>query len=178
MLAESGFSQLSVDAICLRANVPRSTFYRRWSSALAVVVDAFNDSLRIAPLPDTGDLISDLVAFAVRIDTLFKDPLFGACLSFMTAEARLRPDLREHLLQDWTARRAANREIFHRAKARGQTYPDMDPELIFDVINGLAMTRRINDLLPKVTDYELVIRRLLGADGGFAEPPSAARHAG
>jgi AcrR family transcriptional regulator len=162
ILAEGGFSQFSVDAICLRAGVPRSTFYRRWPGALEMVVDAFHDAARIDPLPDTGDLLEDLVAYASRLGALFADPVFGACMSFISAEARLRPDLRQRLLRDWAARRLANRELFHRATARGEVSPDIDPDLVFDIINGLAMAATgIGNRVP-VADYELVLGRLLG----------------
>jgi AcrR family transcriptional regulator len=162
VLATSGLSQFSVDAVCLRAGVPRSTFYRRWPSALALVVDAFDEAARVDPLPDTGDLLGDLVVYASRIGALFADPVFGACVSFLTAEARLRPDLAERLRQDLAARRAKNRELFSRAAARGETSPDVDPDLVFDVVNGLAMTGGAIGGGATVADWELVLRRLLG----------------
>lgn len=158
VLAESGFSQFSVDAVCRRAGVPRSTFYRRWPGALEVVADAFHDAARIAPLPDTGDLLSDLVTYANRLGALFADPVFGACVSFLAAEARLRPELRRRLLQDLAARRTVNRGLFARAAARGEAPPDIDPDLVFDTLNGLAMTTSSVAGGPR---YELVLRRLL-----------------
>jgi AcrR family transcriptional regulator len=162
VLATSGLSQFSVDAACLRAGVPRSTFYRRWPSALALVVDAFDEAARVDPLPDTGELLSDLVLYASRIGDLFADPVFGACVSFLTAEARLRPELAERLRQDLAARRAKNRELFSRAAARGETSPDVDPDLVFDVVNGLAMTGGAIGGGATTADWELVLRRLLG----------------
>lgn len=160
VLAQGGFGQFSVDAVCLRAGVPRSTFYRRWPGAVEIVADAFDDAVRAEPLPDTGDLLGDLVAFAGRFIALFADPVLGACANLLAAEARLRPELRRRLQADWAARRAANRQLFERAAARGETLPDIDPDLVFDVINGLAMAGRgVGGGAP---DYELVLRRLLG----------------
>jgi AcrR family transcriptional regulator len=161
VLAEGGFSRFSVDAVCLRAGVPRSTFYRRWAGALEMVVDAFDDAARIDPLPDTGDLLDDLVSYARRLGSLFADPIFRACMNYISAEAALRPDLRQRLIADWTLRRAKNRELFQRALARGEASAEIDPDLVFDIINGLAMTtggiiRAVGD-----ADYELVLGRLL-----------------
>jgi AcrR family transcriptional regulator len=161
LLAEGGITGLSVDAICLRAGVPRSTYYRRWPSALEVVADAFNEAARIDPLPDTGDLIGDVLAYATKLGAFFADPVFGACVSFLSAEARLRPSLRQRLRKDLASRRSANREMFARAAARGETLPDIEPDLVLDIINALAMTTDAAGNRLRTADYELVLRRLL-----------------
>src|SRR3546814_4546029 len=62
LLGEEGFAGLSVNRICQRAGVPRPTFYRRWPSAVAALVDAFNDRFHDALLVDTGDAKADLLA--------------------------------------------------------------------------------------------------------------------
>jgi AcrR family transcriptional regulator len=160
VLAEVGFSELAVDAICLRAGVPRSTFYRRWPNALELVVDAFDDAARIDPLPDTGDLLGDLILYAGELRALFADPIFGACMRFISAEASLRQSLRQRLLQDLTERRAANRALFERAAARGDDLPDIEPDLVFDIVNGLAMTITSAGDGLRNCDFELVLRRL------------------
>lgn len=162
VLAQSGFSRFSVDAVCSRAGVPRSTFYRRWPSALAIVVDAFHNAARIDPLPDTGDLLGDLTAYAGRIDALLSDPVLGACARFLAAEAHLQPHLAARLREDLADRRAANRSLFERAAARGEAPPPTDPDLVLDVINGLAMTGGAIGHRAEAADYEQVLRRLLG----------------
>jgi hypothetical protein len=149
-----------VDAICLRAGVPRSTYYRRWPSALEVVVDAFDAAARIDPLPDTGDLLCDVLTYAGRFQALLAEPVLGACARFLGAEACLRPDLRQRLLKDQAARRAVNRGLFDRAAARGDVLPDIEPDLVFDVINGMAMTYTIAGEGLGIADYEQVLRRL------------------
>jgi AcrR family transcriptional regulator len=164
VLAEGGFSQLSVDTVCLRAGVPRSTFYRRWPGALEMVVDAFDDATRVDPLPDTGDLLGDLVSYAHQLGALFADPVFRAGANFISAEASLRPDLRRRLIEDWVLRRAANRRLFDRASARGEPPAGIDPDLVFDLINGLVTTSGgVGKALGRA-DLELVLARLLGRD--------------
>src|SRR3546814_3282545 len=73
LLGEEGFAGLSVNRICQRAGVPRPTFYRRWPSAVAALVDAFNDRFHDALLVDTGDAKADLLAFATSVRNRYDD---------------------------------------------------------------------------------------------------------
>jgi hypothetical protein len=51
-----------------------------------------------------------------------------------------------------------NRELFARATARGEPAPAADPDLVFDILNGLAMTTAGAASGPR---HEFVLRRLL-----------------
>jgi len=164
-LAEGGLANLSVDRVCGAAGVPRSTFYRRWPSITDLLLDAFDEAARLDLPPETGDLLSDLVAYAMRVAALFADPVFGACMAALSVEARRRPEMRRRLIDDLAERRAHNRRLFERAAARGEPRPDISPDLLLDVINGLALTYGGTGHRPSPEDYELVLRRLLGRGG-------------
>lgn len=162
-LAEHGFSRLSVEAICLRARVPRSTFYRRWPAPWEAVIDAFSDAAEDARFdpPDTGELLHDLTIFASRLGAMFADPVLGACMSFIGAEMHLRPDLRDRLLEDWSARRLFNRAMFERAAQRGEELPTIKPDLLFDILVGLTLVSASAGKRLETTDYVFVLERLL-----------------
>lgn len=155
-----------MDAICSRAGVSRSTFYRRWTNAADALLEAFDDAATLQLPPETGDLTKDLVIYAQQIAALFADPVFGACMSFLSAEVRLRPELRRRLLHDLAVRRAHNRGLIERAVIRGEPRPTISSELLLDVLNGLALTYSGTGKTAPREDYELVVRRLLGRDGG------------
>ena len=93
VLAENGFSGLTIEKICVRAQVPRATFYRRWANPTEAVADAFNDAVVHRALPDTGDVVEDLVHLFMGMVAQYTDPVLGACMSFIIPEARLKPDL-------------------------------------------------------------------------------------
>ena len=170
VVSERGFGDLSVDAICSRAGVPRSTFYRRWAGAQEVVLDAFNERFRTTALPDTGDVMNDLVAYATGFLRLFGDPAFAACYYYIFAESRLNPELRAQVREGFADRRARNRQLIDRAVARGELKPNLRPDVILDAILGLIMAWAGSPTAPSEAERVLIIERLIKPD---LLPPSA-----
>lgn len=161
VLAQHGMSGLTLEKICDKAGAPRATFYRRWATPIQAVGEAFNEAFMFETLPDSGDVVADLVALGQAMVDLYTDPVIGPCMGFLIAESRVRPELFEGGLEDFRQRRAFNRQVVERAIARGEISADIDADLIIDVLSGLAMnnqaTRR--PLTPDM--LELVVRRLL-----------------
>ena len=64
LLAESGYDQLTIDAVAGRARCSKATIYRRWRDKAALVVTAVrrHAGQPAAAAPDTGSLRSDLLA--------------------------------------------------------------------------------------------------------------------
>ena len=163
-VAERGIAGLSVDLICSRAAVPRSTFYRRWHGARDVLLDAFHEHMSPPALPDTGDLLGDLVAYATGFLSHFKDPVFAACYYYIFAETRLNPELRAKVREGFAARRARNRILVERAVARGELQPNLRPDLILDAVLGLVMAWAGSPTPPSEEEVALIIRRIIGPD--------------
>ncbi|MBI1686925.1 TetR/AcrR family transcriptional regulator [Caulobacter hibisci] len=161
VLAQHGMSGLTLEKICDKAGAPRATFYRRWATPMQAVGEAFNEAFHFAELPDTGDIVSDLVALGQAMIDLYNDPVVGPCMSFLIAESRVRPELFEDHGDDFLRRRAYNRQVVERAVARGEIPAHTDADLVIDTISGLALnnqaTRR--PLTPEMLEF--VVRRLL-----------------
>lgn len=160
-LATHGFSGLTLEKICERARVPRATFYRRWATPMEAVGEAFSEAFHFDALPDTGDIVRDLILFSQDMLELYNDPVLGACMSFLIPEGRVRPDLSERFAEDFKKRRAHNRQVVERAIARGQIKAVIDPDLVIDVLSGLAMNNYATRRPVTEEMLELVIRRLL-----------------
>ena len=160
-LAEHGFSGLTLERICERAGAPRATFYRRWATPIEAVAEAFDDAFHFPELPDTGDVVKDLVILGQAILSLYGDPVMGPCMSFLMAESRVRPELVDRYRHDFPRRRAYNRSVVERAMARGEIAADIDPDLIIDVISGLALNNQATGRPVTVEMLEFVVRRLL-----------------
>src|ERR671937_591346 len=64
LLAESGYDQLTIDAVAARARCSKATIYRRWPDKAALVVTAVrrHAGQPAAAAPETGSLRSDLLA--------------------------------------------------------------------------------------------------------------------
>jgi AcrR family transcriptional regulator len=163
-VAERGIAGVSVDAVCSRAGVPRSTFYRRWPGAREVLLEAFHELVGAPTLPDTGDLLGDLLAYTTRFLDLFKDPVFAACYFYIFAETRLNPELRAQVRVGFGDRRARNRTLIERAVTRGELEPTLRADLILDAILGLVMTWAGSPTPPSDAEIRLVIKRLIEPD--------------
>jgi AcrR family transcriptional regulator len=100
VLAEKGFLRLDLGDLAERAEVGRTTVYRRWGTATAVLADLLVEmAIESVPRADTGSLLGDLrvnARLVVRTLTdrrqgpLFKALLAGATSDEATAEALRR----------------------------------------------------------------------------------------
>ncbi len=66
LLAEVGFSALTVEGVAQRAGVGKATIYRRWPSKLPLVVEAFGELPAFEDV-DTGGLAADLKAMLTPV---------------------------------------------------------------------------------------------------------------
>ena len=65
LLAEGGAGRLTVAGVAARAGVNPTSIYRRWGTPEALVLDVEAARLQVnSPVPDTGTLRGDLLAYA------------------------------------------------------------------------------------------------------------------
>jgi AcrR family transcriptional regulator len=68
LVAERGYGNFAVGDVATRAGVADSSIYRRWGSLEELITDvAITWLTRTSPIPDTGDLDSDLRAYAAGV---------------------------------------------------------------------------------------------------------------
>ena len=145
VLAERGPEGLTVAEVAARAGVNPTSIYRRWGGAAGLVVDAEVARLeRRLPMPDTGSLRGDLVAYARQVAASL-DGQQG--LMFLRAVVATVEDGEAGAGRRFLTRRGEQiQAMLDRAVARGE------PQRHFpDVIDGI--------LAP------LYLRRLLGIPG-------------
>lgn len=159
VMADAGLRGCTIDAVALRAEVPKSTIYRRWPSKDELQVAALERYVEESqPMPDTGTLRGDLSA------------LFGAQIrAYATKEARPMVSFAFSVLAEGEAiptatgqavrrfaltRRERYREVLERARGRGEVRDDVDLEIAISFLFG-AVWARLADLQP--------------IDNGFAE---------
>ncbi|GKQ40580.1 transcriptional regulator [Streptomyces sp. A012304] len=98
-LAERGFAHLDLADIARRAEVGRTTVYRRWGTATGLVADLLMDMAEQSlPRTETGSLLGDLKANARLVRRTLADPrqgaLFKAVIAAATCEAKAAEALR------------------------------------------------------------------------------------
>jgi AcrR family transcriptional regulator len=146
-LEEHGYGALTIEGIAARACAGKQTIYRWWPSKADVVLDAMLDlSTTRITVPDTGSLDADLSAF---LAATFRERGQRKVLIGLMAQAVLDPDFatafRERFL---FSRRTALRGILDRAVTRGEIRPDVDLELLIDVVYGVLWYRLLVNHVP------------------------------
>lgn len=92
-LAEHGFARLDLTDVARRAEVGKTTVYRRWGTVTGLVADLLTDMAEQSlPRARTGSLEDDLRANARLVRKTLADPrqgaLFGAIIAAATSDTR------------------------------------------------------------------------------------------
>ena len=158
LLADTGVSGFTIEAVATEAGVGKPTIYRRYRSknelALAVLVDMVEQA---SPVPDSGDTRHDFLAFVERaIDTLRSHGM-GRVMQQLVPDLATDPELadgfRDHVL---SARAAEVRQLVTQAVARGDLPADTDPELAHELLFSPIYYRLLLTGAP--LDHELAER--------------------
>jgi hypothetical protein len=155
IVAEHGFEALNVHAICDLAGASEEDFHIRWPDAWAALLDAFDEQTRLPMLPDTGNLLDDLVIYVLDHVKLAGDATFRMFMFRLLAEMKVRADLRKRFEPDFVDRRARNLILIDRAIARGELPADVDGDAVLDAVLGLGISLLGNGL----PSHELEVRR-------------------
>ncbi|WP_055534422.1 TetR/AcrR family transcriptional regulator [Streptomyces graminilatus] len=109
ILAEQGFAHLDLADVARRAEVGRTTVYRRWGTVTGLVADLLLDMAEQSlPRTETGSLLGDLKANARLVQSTLADPrqgpLFKAVIAAATCEAKTAEALHHFYdtrVQEW-----------------------------------------------------------------------------
>jgi AcrR family transcriptional regulator len=137
LLAEVGYDLLTVDKVASRCGAGKSTIYRRWSSKQDLVADAVALIHNETPIPDSGDLRTDLIllASAWHNASRRRDAAVAGLLTAMRRDARLRNIVACKIGEP---RHAAFKVVVQQAIVRGEVAPDVDIELLSKVLPAMT----------------------------------------
>lgn len=135
IVEEDGYGALTMERIARAAGVSKQTVYRWWPSKASVVLEALNEGARtIAPLPDTGELESDLTAF-LRGTVRGARSRSTRLLAAMMAEAQLNEAFGESFRREFLGRRRqVMRELLEHARTRGEIGGAVDLDRAVEVV--------------------------------------------
>lgn len=140
LLAEVGFSGLTVDAVVARAKVSKATIYRRWSTKEELAVAAF-DQLPLVEITDTGDLEENILSYIDQYGDFLRTTPLRSVLPGLVSEAMHNKALAEQLQETVERRRASGIEMFREAITRGDLPMTTDPILAHELIIGPMLHR-------------------------------------
>jgi AcrR family transcriptional regulator len=136
LLASRGYRQITMETLAERAGVSRTTIYRRWPTKAGVVAAAVSSLyLDQAEVPDTGSLAEDLVALLSETYRVMADG-DGRVLEQLVRQSGQNPELVDVVRSIFYARRRVSATALNHAIARGELTPDIDQELLLDLLLG------------------------------------------
>ncbi|WP_159792161.1 TetR/AcrR family transcriptional regulator [Puerhibacterium puerhi] len=153
-LVDGGYASLTFDRVAARAGVHRATLYRRWPSREQLVAEALlAQAGREIPLPDTGSLRGDLRALAHAVAASITSPLGEGVLRTLVSEAGRAPDITVAGRTFWGQRFAAAAELVRRGVERGEVRPDVDPQLVLQMLVAPLFFRLLVAAEPVTAEY-------------------------
>jgi len=141
LIARDGYAGLTLNALAARAGVAKTTILRRWGSKAAVAAAAVERlALHSVDLPESGTLRGDLNALQEKAVAVFTDG-DGGFVPRLIRESGHHPEIADLLHTVIHTRRLAYHRILGRAIARGELDPDVDQDMIIDMLIGPIWTR-------------------------------------
>ncbi len=142
VLSEVGYDRLTMDAVAQRAKASKATLYRRWNSKATLVVDALATQKASPPVPDSGDLRTDLLtAFCGMGGLTDHDTTLDLRRGDDGADAPTRSSPTSSAPACCCPRRSSRGPLFQRAVDRGEVRADLDLDLVAPALAGIVLHR-------------------------------------
>ena len=142
LLAEEGYSRMSIDGVAAAAAVSKPTIYRRWSGKADLATAAICTIRLAEPEVSTGSTVGDLTAALQNFSRSLLRPNGMALVGTVLAEEGHTPELlalfRELLVM---ARRAIIRGILERARRHRELRPGVDLDAAVSMLVGAFYAR-------------------------------------
>lgn len=162
-LAEEGASRFSMDRVAARAHASKATLYRRWPGAAALLVDAMEHAFQPFPVPDTGDVRTDLRQLLYQAIHRLTNTPFPRLLAAVADLAERDPTLADTHAGLTVRQRAPLLRVLQRGKERGQLHRGTDVDVLADVMVGPLFYRRFVAHQPLTPGYlDAIIEQALG----------------
>jgi AcrR family transcriptional regulator len=141
VLGEVGYDRLTMDAVAHRAKASKATLYRRWNSKATLVVDALASQKTTPPVPDTGDLRTDLLAAFCGMGGLTDHDTtstLGAVITAVSTDPEFASEFRRQVVGP---KARVSRLVFEQARDRGELRDDVDLDIVVPALAGIVLHR-------------------------------------
>ena len=143
LAGEVGINRMSMSDLAERAGVSKTTIYRRWTSKEQLVLDALRAAMGPLDDVDTGSLRHDLRDYLIELGERMWRGRMSDVLPHLIEVACHDESLRSRLDDYVQYRRAPMLVILRRGHARGELPPDVDIDVLADVLIGPFIYRRL-----------------------------------
>jgi AcrR family transcriptional regulator len=157
LLTERGYDDMTMEAVAVRADVHKTTVYRRWPTKAELVFDAARrHSEQQVPMPDTGSLLGDLRQLAREVAANIGTEPGATMARAVVAAAATSSEVAPAMHDFWSDRLARAAPIVERAAARGEIPAATDANLVVESLIGPLWVRLL--LTGEPIDDELAER--------------------
>ncbi|MFQ6230382.1 TetR/AcrR family transcriptional regulator [Nocardia sp. NPDC002869] len=137
LLAEHGFARLDLAEVAARAEVGKTTVYRRWRTPTGLIADLLVDMAEHSlPRADTGSLLGDLTANARLVAKTLADPRQGRLFRAVIAAATCDESTASALRRFYDVRLTEWSPCITDAVARGEVPAGTDPRAVLTAVSG------------------------------------------
>ena len=145
IVATSGVSDVTAEAVAKRSGVAKTTLYRHFGSIDGLVFAAVADSVTAQAPPDTGTLRGDLESIQRRYLDVASSRQSRELFAWMVAKSIESAENRELFRQARVQPRGPTTVALQRAIARGEIAADIDVDMAMHIIQGPLISQRIVD---------------------------------
>ena len=142
LLTKSGLSGVSVDEVCRRSGVAKTTIYRHWPSREALLLDACSTMGPKSQAPNTGSFKHDLETLVTQIAQRLRTAPWAMVLPSIIDAAERDRQLAEVQTRIHAEMRSPVRTIVERAQENGELPKKLDPAQVIAHILGPLFYRR------------------------------------
>ena len=137
VLAERGFAHLDLADVARRAEVGKTTVYRRWGSVTALVADLLADMAEQSlPREETGSVLGDLQANSRLVQRTLADPRQGALFRAVIAAAACDERTAQALRRFYDVRVAEWAPCVEQGVQRGELPQDTDAGAVVRAVSA------------------------------------------
>lgn len=164
LLMEVGYDRLTVDEVARRAEVHKTTIYRRWPTKPELIAETVHEqSAEAVPIPDTGSLLGDLRELAASVAINIGTEGGARRTRTIIAAAASSDELATSVSEFWKHRLGLCEPIVHRAVARGELPAGADPDAIIEALVGPIWLRLLVTGEPITGDFTDDLAELVAA---------------
>ncbi|MFI6878556.1 TetR/AcrR family transcriptional regulator [Streptomyces sp. NPDC050400] len=167
VLAEEGFDRLDLADVARRAEVGKTTVYRRWTSPTGLVADLLAEMAEESlPRSATGSLRGDLTANAQLVRRTLADPRQGPLFRAVIAAATCDPRTAEALGRFYAVRVAEWAPVVEEAVDRGELPAGTDAAEVVRAVSAPLYYRLLTTgTAPTEADAARAVEAVLAAAG-------------
>jgi AcrR family transcriptional regulator len=135
-IAKVGFSAMRIENVALRAEVAKTTIYRRWPKKEDLLFELLQSMTSgSGPIPESGVLRTDLLAIAHHLRCVMTGADGQAIARVLMAE-RSDPEVQRAIAHIREQKMAVPRQIVERARERGEIGAGVDADLLLTTLAG------------------------------------------